>query len=174
MAKLSLSSNDLVKIVLPSLRHVAELMGASVFLAVGTGSGNKFVYSSGYLKEVYEQGNLRPSSSDINLMKEKADSCRTFRDEEDSSCGGNEDPPPRKRHRKSRKSQKRGRSHSISREEGSRARDEDGMPVSKEQFGQRLVPNGKLGRLHLVLRSRLWVGRGELKADRGKKTGGQR
>ena len=161
MAKWSLSSNDLVKIVLPSLRHVAELMGASVFLAVGTGSGNKFVYSSGHLKEVYEQGNLRPSSTDINLMKEKANSCRTFRDEDDSSCGGVEDSPPRKRHRKSkksRKSQKRSRSHSISREEGGRDREEDGMPVSKEQFSPRLVPNGEQGRIHLFLEKSL-VGR---------------
>ena len=51
VAKWSLSSDDLVKIVLPSLRNVAELMGASVFLAIGTGSG-KFVHASGYVKDL--------------------------------------------------------------------------------------------------------------------------
>ena len=97
-AKWSLSSDDLVKIVLQSLRNVAELMGASVFLAIGTGSG-KFVHASGYFKNLYEQGNLKPSLSDVNLIQETIESCARAPDENDSSYGGSKEAPSRKRHR---------------------------------------------------------------------------
>lgn len=61
------SSADLVKVLLPSLQQVASLMGASVFLAVGSGCEGKFIYSSGYLKDVFEHGDMKPSSSDVDL-----------------------------------------------------------------------------------------------------------
>ena len=61
------SSADLVKTLLPSLQQVASLMSAGVFLAIGSESGEKLIYSSGYLKDVFEQGDMKPSTSDIDL-----------------------------------------------------------------------------------------------------------
>ena len=61
------SSADLVKTLLPSLQQVASLMSAGVFLAIGSESGEKFIYSSGCLKDVFEQGDMKPSTSDIDL-----------------------------------------------------------------------------------------------------------
>ena len=132
IAKWSLSSDDLVKIVLQSLRNVAELMGASVFLAIGTGSG-KFVHASGYFKNLYEQGNLKPSLSDVNLIQETIESCARAPDENDSSYGGSKEAPSRNRHRKSKKSKKRRRYRSESSESGSPACGDGEISISQEQ-----------------------------------------
>ena len=62
------SSADLIKVLVPSLRQLAHLMKASIFLAVGKNEKReKFVYSSGYLSDLYERGDLKPQSSDVKL-----------------------------------------------------------------------------------------------------------
>ena len=71
--KWSVSSADLVKVLVPSLQQVASLMSASVFLAIGSGSGEKIIYSSGYLKDVFKRGDLRPSNSDVVLAENELD-----------------------------------------------------------------------------------------------------
>jgi len=70
-AKATVSSMDIVRALMQHVQTLTTLMNASVFIAFQAEDDTKFVYSSGHLKEVYEAGALKPSTSDIDMAEKE-------------------------------------------------------------------------------------------------------
>ena len=68
-ASSSVPSVGVVKILIQAVQQFTSLMETSVFFAVAAEGGAKFIYSTGRLKDLFDDGQLKPSPFDINLSE---------------------------------------------------------------------------------------------------------